>query len=173
MDPDSRPLASFPNLESLEFHGCNRQYSSRSPHSEWCFVVPAVTRNGEWSVCLLSSMLTAGAQVGQHPFGGCLGASVARRAARAATPVSRLPVLQQACAPAGPLPVAQKSLMQGWRQQGLVLLCMPTGRTHHTAVQVQGSAGAPRGPCLPHQQGMLSPCNVCHAAPARLSCRWS
>ena len=70
--PDAEPLASFPNLESLEFHGCDRQFNSHPCNSEWWFMVPAVTGEGQLPVCLLSRVLLVSAQVGQHSFYGHL-----------------------------------------------------------------------------------------------------
>ena len=177
MKPDAEPLTSFPNLESLKFHGYNRQSSSHSSKSEWWFMVPAVTREGQLPVCLLSRVLIASAQVGQHFPNGRLGASVAQHAAHVLASTSQpqpstpeellawcsskyvhldccvvcpawwcaeqhkvllLPALHHTVAPAsgllGPCLLHQQSVMQGWREQGLVLLCTPTGRTHHTAV---------------------------------------
>lgn len=43
VDTEAGDLASFPNLESLEFDGCNRQCSGGFSNSEWWFRVPAVT----------------------------------------------------------------------------------------------------------------------------------
>lgn len=70
----------------------------------------------------------------------------------------------------GPRLMHYHSMMQGWRQQGHVLLSGSTSKTHHTAVPSTAGAGTPHSPSLLPQQGMLSPCNLCWATPACLSC---
>ena len=137
------------------------------------FVVPAVNTGGWLPMCLLS----AAPQCLQpaHMLASLLWVVVLVHQWRdllswAVTTGSQLPVPQHPCASAWSLPDALP-----WHDARLAAAssraALHTNRPDHTAFPGTGNAGIPHRPCLPRQQSMLSPCNLCCAAPACPSCR--
>ena len=145
-------LASYPNLESLEFQWRDRLHSGREHSERWC-VIPAVTAGGQLPGCLPSACsLCAGSPACMWQSLWCISGSTCCMGCHNREAGACASATMCVCVPAGPLPDALP-----WHDASLVT-AKPRAALHATRLDTPH--------CFPEYECCWRTTKSLHATPA-------